>query len=466
MNWEDTGLWHVALFFGVIAWGWAILHILTTRYTSAGTSAWLLAIILLPYVGVPLYAIFGGRKLKRVMRRKARIKLHTDTVVDYRVTGEIDRMLRGLGIPGATCGNQVQLLPDGVASWHALFQLIEEAEKSIDLLIYLVKNDVVGKAVIERLALKAKEGVSVRLLYDSLGSLATSSEVFRPLAEAGGRAVEFMPAGWWPFRTRTNLRNHRKLMVVDGKQAWAGGMNIGEEYLGPTPRTVGGSPRWLDLSFLIEGPAVEELADIFRSDWAFAMDEEPGPPPEPVAPVFYGDEGIVQIVPSGPDVEHDPLYATLVAMTFLAKQRLWIATPYYVPNEPLSNALCLASLRGVDVRVLVPRRSNHRLPDLARGPYLRDLQEVGGKVHLVERMMHAKCVVMDDALTVHGSANLDARSLFLNFEVATICYSRSDVDAARRWMESLIEQSQPRTMEVTYFERLTEGAMRLVAPLL
>lgn len=470
MDWEWTGWWHLALVIGVLLWAWALLHILTTRYTPAGTSAWLLAVLLLPYVAVPLYAVFGGRKLKRVMRRKAHIHLHRDSEVDVAVTGEIDRLLRGFGLPGATCGNHVELHGDGVASWHALVDLIEDATRSVDLMTYVIKHDATGKALVERLAAKTRQGVKVRLLYDSFGSFSTRRSLFDPLVEAGGQVLEFMPTRWWPFRSRTNLRNHRKLLVVDGKVAWAGGMNIAEEYLGATPRMVDGGARWLDISFTLQGPAVQVMGQLFHSDWAFALGEgqaeQQEHEDEPVAPVFYGDEGVVQIVPSGPDVDYDPLYATLVTSAFEARARLWIATPYYVPNEPLNEALCLAALRGVDVRILVPRRSNHKLPDLARGPYLRDLQRAGGKVYLLPEMMHAKLLVLDDRLAIHGSANVDARSLFLNFEVATICYSRSDVDAARRWMENLFPKAMLRPLAATIWQRIREGAMRLLTPLL
>lgn len=470
MDWEWTGWWYLALMLGVLAWAWTLLHILTTRYTPAGTSAWLLAVMLLPYLAVPLYAIFGGRKLKRIMRTKAHIHLHRDTEVDVASTGEIDRLLRGFGLPGATCGNHVDLHTDGVGSWQALIDLIEDAERSIDLMTYVIKHDNTGKALVERLTAKARQGVAVRLLYDSFGSFATRRSLFEPLIDAGGQAIEFMPTRWWPFRSRTNLRNHRKLMVVDGRKAWAGGMNIAEEYLGPTPRTVNGEPRWLDLSFTLQGPAVQVFAQLFHSDWAFAQGKSAASQKEheqeSVSPVFFGDEGVVQIVPSGPDVDYDPLYATLITSAFEARERLWIATPYYVPNETLNEALSLAALRGVDVRILVPRRSNHALPDLARGPFLRDLQRAGGKVYLLPQMMHAKLVVLDDRLVIHGSANVDARSLFLNFEVATICYSRGDVDSARRWIEGLFPAAVLRPLDATFWQRLREGAMRLVTPLL
>jgi cardiolipin synthase len=309
--------------------------------------------------------------------------------------------------------------------------------------------------------MKARAGVKVRLLYDSIGSLATSRRLFMPLRKAGGEVVEFMPTHWWPFRSRTNLRNHRKLLVVDGKRAWGGGMNIGDEYLGIEAKDC-----WADLAFQLEGPAVQTLVELFNMDWSFATEQEPPPPEPPVAALFNGDEGIVQTVPSGPDVEHDPLYAALLAIAFEARERLWIATPYFVPNEALNEALCFAALRGVDVRIVMPKRSNHRLPDLARSPYLRDLQRAGGKIHLLPYMMHGKLLVMDDSLAVHGSANIDWRSLFLNFELATFCYSRADVDASRRWIEVLLEKSQPRSTEPTLVTRMTEGAMRLVAPLL
>ena len=460
MDWEGTGLWHVALVLGACAWAWALLHILTTRYTSAGTSAWLLAIVLMPYVGVPLYALFGGRKLTRIKRRKQQIRLRAETVIDVGRTSEIDRLLRGLGIPGATCGNNVELLEHGAAARKRLLQMIAEARESIDLLIYVFKDDDTGRETIRALAARASAGVKVRLLYDSLGSHATNRRVFAPLREAGGEVVAFMPAGWFPFRARTNLRNHRKLIVVDHRIVWGGGMNIGDEYLGPRRK------RWIDIAFTLEGPAVQACSEIFRSDWAFAAGKEAGPPAPPVNTAFYGDEGVGQMVPSGPDVDNDPLYATLLAMAFEARERLWIVTPYFVPNEPLNEALCFAAVRGIDVRIIVPRKSNHKLPDLARTPFLRDLQRAGAKIHLVEEMMHAKIVLMDDALALHGSANLDARSLFLNFEIGMICYSRKDVDTARHWIEALLPKTQVRPSPVTQVTRMKEGVMRLVAPLL
>jgi cardiolipin synthase len=461
MTWENTWIWYLAVMSGILIWGWSILQILTTRYSPAGTSAWLLLIVLMPFAGVPLYAVFGGRKVRKVMRRKRRIHLRRSTVVDVSYTGNIDRLLRGLGVPGATCGNVFTLLPDGGASRRGLEALIDSAEQSIDLVTYVFKSDRTGHAIIERLARKAAAGVKVRVLYDSIGSLATSGHLFHPLREAGGEIVAFMPTNWWPFRSRTNLRNHRKLAVADGKRAWGGGMNIGDEYMGDEAEGC-----WADLAFLLEGPTVQTLVELYNMDWSFATDEEPPPPPPPVPALFNGDEGIVQTVPSGPDVEHDPLYAALVAIAFEARERLWIATPYFVPNDSLNEALCFAALRGVDVRIVMPKRSNHRLPDLARAPYLRDLQRAGGKIHLLPYMMHGKLLVMDDRLALHGSANIDWRSLFLNFELATLCYSRADIDVSRRWIELLLEKSQPRTAEPTLATRVTEGAMRLVAPLL
>jgi cardiolipin synthase len=461
MAWEDTWIWYLAVMSGLLVWGWSILQILTTRYSPAGTSAWLLLIVFMPFAGVPLYAVFGGRKLRKVMRQKRRIQLRRSTVVDVNYTGSIDRLLRGLGVPGATCGNVFTLLPDAAAAWKGLDELIASAEHSIDLVTYVFKADKTGRAVIARLAVKARNGVKVRLLYDSIGSLATSRKLFMPLRKAGGEVTEFMPTGWWPFRSRTNLRNHRKLLVVDGKKVWGGGMNIGDEYLSDHSGEC-----WADLAFLLAGPAVQPLQEIFNMDWSFATQTEPPPPPPPVPAIFSGDEGIVQTVPSGPDVEHDPLYAAFCAIAFEARERLWIVTPYFVPNATLTEALCFAALRGVDVRIILPYRSNQPLPDMARGPFLRDVQAAGGKVHLLPGMMHGKLVIMDDRLAVHGSANVDARSLFLNFELATFCYSRSEVDASRKWVENLLLSCEQRTAKSGALTLVREGVMRLIAPLL
>ena len=460
MTWVDSWIWYLALVSGILVWIWSILQILTTRYSPAGTTAWLLLIVLMPPAGVPLYAVFGGRKLRKVMRRKHRIHLRRSTVVDVNYTGPIDRLLRGLGIPGATCGNVFTLLPDSAASWAALDELIATAEHSIDLVTYVFKADKTGRGVIARLAVRARNGVKVRLLYDSIGSLATSRKLFMPLRKAGGEVVEFMPTRYWPFRSRTNLRNHRKLLVVDGKRAWSGGMNIGDEYL------AGGEEAWADLAFKLEGPAVQPLAELFNMDWSFATQHEPLPPPAPVPAIFNGDEGIVQTVPSGPDVEHDPIYAALLAIAFEAKERLWMITPYFVPDDAALNAITTAARCGVDVRVLVPQKSDNPLVDMVARSYLRQIQGLGVKVYRLRRgMLHAKAVLVDQTVLI-GSANLDSRSFLLNYEVMVACEDAPLAAQLAAYVEWLTARSIGGVRTLGRLRETLASTARLLAPLM
>jgi len=200
-----------------------------------------------------------------------------------------------------------------------------------------------------------------------------------PLIAAGAKVAFFMPMLHLPFRGRTNLRNHRKIVVVDGRHALTGGMNLAEDYMGPTPDP----KRWRDFSLVISGPAVTDLVDLFHSDWKFATGEDIRK--EDGLPFHIEPKGsIAQVVASGPDVSGDPLYESLVSVAFAAQWRIWVVTPYFVPDETLVRALELAARRGVDVRVVVPARSNHLMADLARVSYLRQVQKAGGEVLMYE----------------------------------------------------------------------------------
>jgi cardiolipin synthase len=286
-------------------------------------------------------------------------------------------------------------------------------------------------AVLER---KAQAGVEVRLLVDALFKARADRRRLAALERAGGRVAWFMPVWHLPFRRRlrANLRLHRKIIVVDGTAAIIGGMNLALEYMGPEPM----AERWRDLSARVRGPAVGDLDAVFRADWAFATREELAEPA--TAPVAAEGEGALQVVASGPDVVGDLLYDALLTSVFAARQRLWIATPYFVPDEALSRALVLAVRRGVDVRVVVPRRSNHRSADYAGASYLRTLAEAGGKICCyAPTMMHGKAIVVDDAHAVIGSANLDMRSLFFNYEIAVFCTSAAEVGALAAWFDTL-----------------------------
>jgi cardiolipin synthase A/B len=239
-------------------------------------------------------------------------------------------------------------------------------------------------------------------------------------------------------------------------------MNLSGEYMGPTPDP----KRWRDLSLVIAGPVVSDLSDLFRSDWKFATGEDLGPVPRPSAAAQGFDDCPAQVVASGPDVAGDPLYETLLSVLFTATRRIWVVTPYFVPDEMLARALELAARRGIDVCLIVPHHSNHLSADLARVGFLHQIYSAGGRILLYEPvMLHAKVVLVDD-LAIIGSANMDMRSLFLNYEVSLFLYCNSQVEEAAAWVESLMPDCRVGLPTQSWTAELGENVVRLLAPLL
>ena len=433
--------------------------ILRQRRTPAGTIAWLLAIFLIPYIGIPLYFIFGGRKTRRIAGSKTSIHLPGTDIIPPEKAGTVDLMLRAYNIPGATIGNEVELCHTGEEAYNQLIKLIDEAEDSILLLTFILSEDEIGTEIVKKIAKRASEGLTVRILLDGVGSMHTKKEFLQPIIDGGGKTAFFNPVLRSPFHGRANLRNHRKMLITDGKHVMAGGTNIALEYIGPTPI----KGRWKDLSFILKGPAAQHYYSIFVSDWEYVTEENLD-----LMENTFENEGnsIVQIVPSGPDVPNDPMYDMILTSIFSARKSLWIVTPYFVPDEALAQALTLAAHRGIDVRIIVPEKSNHKLTDLARGTYLRDIQQAGGKIYLYAEMVHAKIMVVDDEIASIGSANMDMRSLFLNYEISMLTYNDKDILDTKKWIEDLMIDSKIGVPEVKELRNTMEGVVRIIAPLL
>jgi cardiolipin synthase len=441
-----------------------VLHVLRSHRSPGATFAWLLAIALIPYVGVPLYILIGGRKFRRMAGRKqALFDLPGPRRSHYGgIRGTIERILSTAGMPPARHGNKVTFLPDGQAGYAALVSAIELARESIHLMTFILGDDAVGRDIVERLAEKSREGVKVRLLLDALGCLRTRGRFVDPIRESGGQVGIFMPVT--PLRPKwsANLRNHRKICVVDGRTAIIGGMNLAHEYMGPEPDP----DRWFDTAARVEGPAAADLGTIFASDWSFATDEtldasRPGGRPA------HAGTSRVQVAASGPDTPYDVMYEAMFTAVIEAKHRVWIVTPYFIPDDPLLKALELQTRMGVDVRILVPRHSNHRLADLARGRPLRELAAKGARVFLCSRMIHAKLALVDSTLAAIGSANLDLRSFYLNYEVQLFMYAEGEIKAVAEWMEQRTADSVELEDEpVSMVRAWAEDLGSLVTPLL
>ncbi len=465
-----TLLWSILTYVFLIAGfllGFVLIgHILLQKRAPSGTIAWLLVIGFMPHLGVPLYLFFGGRKMARHVEKKGRLDLDLNVTIAPEEAGIIDRILRSYTIGGAEAGHCVTLCSTGIERFAAMVSLLENAQRTIYISTFIYQADEVGRRILDILVAKAKAGVEVKLLMDGVGTLHTRSWFFKPLVEAGGKFAFFLPVLHRPFRGRTNLRNHRKITIVDNRTVMAGGANIGVEYMGPEPD----KKRWKDLAFTLEGPAVRHWLNVFAGDWAFAAKEtlsaEQMRLPDALASEQPGT-GIVQVVPSGPDVPSDALHDALLSMIYTAQKRFWTVTPYFVPDDALCQALLLAVRRGVDVRIILPRRSNHLLPDIVRGNPLRQIQDAGGLVMFYPpKMLHSKVVLMDKRTAVLGSANMDIRSLLLNYETAMFVYSRDEIAAVKHYIENIMTECTCGIGVASLPRALGESIIRLVSPLL
>ncbi|BFM05322.1 cardiolipin synthase [Halioxenophilus aromaticivorans] len=461
MSWDHGSyyLYHILLISGELLILSTLLHMLYQRRNPASMVAWLLFMVMVPYVAVFLYFIFGRRK-QASRYTKSDVSLgalsnnaNHQAVIQGLLTGEQQNLPQ----------QSVTFYTDGQQAYQALTQAIVQARRQINFSTYVFKNDDVTQQLLELLTQRAKSGVKVRLLIDALGSPGVYfwQRPFKALREAGGEVVFFMPLLKIPFRNYINLRNHRKIYLIDEHKVFSGGMNLSSEYLGPTAD----NNRWHDTLFEIDGLAALGFSKIFASDWLYAAKETLTVSDES-AIECVGDTR-VQVVPSGPDLKGDVLYEALLNAIFDAKKRLWIVTPYFIPDESLSRALVIAQNRGVDVRIITPRTSNHLVADLARASFMSELYEHKVGLYLVEGVMvHAKAVLFDDHAALLGSVNLDNRSLFLNYEVATFVASPRLVAEVDEWMAGLMAESAEKIPSRSHLRRVLENLMRIFAPAL
>jgi len=451
---------YIALVAGFLLAVILAVDILRKRRAPTATIAWLMFIVTLPYLGVPAYLLLGGRKMRRLAERKETPRLSHEHDDEPMTASPIEQVLIGHGLPAASANNRLILHDTGTETYATLRTLILDARESIYLTFFILHTDSVGLEILSLLEQRAADGIKVRLLLDGVGSLRTYRRYLQPLQQAGGHYAYFMPVLHHPLRGRTNLRNHRKLVIIDEACVLSGGANIALEYMGPESRP----DCWRDLTFTLTGPSVRDYLQVFRSDWAFASDEWLEPRRQVERPAVEG-QALTQVVPSGPDMDGDPLYDALLTTAFSARQRLWIVTPYFIPDPALCRALNLAIRRGVDLRILLPERSDHWLADITGRSYLRDIQQHGGHILRYQPgMLHAKAVLMDHELAILGSANFDMRSLLLNYEMAILVYSSAEILTLERWMLTLMQEGQQGLSPIGLAGEIGEGLARLLSP--
>ncbi len=403
------------------------------RHPSAAI-AWVVSLGLMPYVALPLYLLFGNRKVHLMPAHGSALAQRTEPAGALRLT-PFQELASAMALPAVTSCHGLVIHDDGERALQALRQVLAEARHTLDICTFLVGHDVLGRELQDTLMQRARDGVRVRLLVDGIGVYLGGPIETRRLRAAGVSVTLFISPFSSVLPGRTNLRNHRKLVIADGCRTWTGGRNLAAEYFVGDPSPLWRKKPWVDLSFDFSGALAQQTQQQFDQDWAFATGRPRTHTPAtgPFAEVTGGSR--TQLIASGPDQHDDTLYALLVSSCFAAHTRILAITPYFVPDAVLLMALTLAARRQVQVDLVLPRHSNHRLADQARHAALRELTAAGGRVWLVPGMVHAKAVVIDANLALVGSANLDERSLFLNFELMVAFFEPAEVARFEQWID-------------------------------
>ncbi len=451
----------------------AVVHVVMDNRQPAKTMAWALFIIFLPVVGFVLYLFFGvNTRKERMISQRSLDQLTKRSMLEFveqqdlqlpeRHKRLIDLYInQNFSLPFRD--NRVELLCSGSDYFFQLFRDIGQARSHIHIDLYIMEDDPLGMLVSDMLIDKARQGVEVRLIYDDVGCWKVSHHFFERMREEGIEVSPFLPVRFPSFTSKVNYRNHRKLIVIDGRVGYIGGMNIARRYLSDT---------WRDTMVRISGSGVYALQRAFLIDWYF-VDRTliSNRRYYPKDAVVANSQILLQIVTSGPVSPYPEIMQGYVRAITTAKNYVYIETPYFLPTEPVLFALKTAALSGIDVQLLVPIRSDARFVEWAGRSYLREAAEAGVQVWLYQAgFIHSKLMVVDDSLSTCGSTNVDFRSFENNFESNVFVYDQAV--AARCKQIFLADQHQAvrltalqKRMHPAFFKRLLESLARLLAPL-
>ncbi|HIG44030.1 MAG TPA: cardiolipin synthase [Gammaproteobacteria bacterium] len=454
------------------------VHAVMSVRTPQESIAWAVSLVSLPYISVPAYWVFGRNKFQDyVLARQHELEQLAEVVSEARInmkdvelaedkdTGLLTSAEKMARIP-MTHGNKVDLLIDGQATFDSIFEGISSATDYVLIQFYIVRDDELGLELKRHLITKAQSGVRVLFLYDEVGSLGLSAAYRQELRDAGVEIFPFHSRRGSGNRFQLNFRNHRKTVIVDGRVAWIGGHNVGDEYMG-RDASFG---HWRDTHMRIEGPAVIGAQFAFVEDWRWATDAVPGGinwNPQRVP----DHDAQVLVIASGPA---DPMETASLMYTQAinaATKRIWIASPYFVPDDSIVQALQLAGLRGVDVRILIPEKSDNLLVTLAAYSFFTEIKAAGVKFYRYQHgFLHQKVMLIDADVATVGTANFDNRSFRLNFEITSLVADTDFVLAVEQMFEADFAES--RRMErdeydnKPYWFKLAVRSARLAAPIL
>lgn len=452
----------------------SIIAIMGTR-TAQGAIAWAISLNTIPYVALPAFWVFGRSKFRGYKKkRRGRIEGTSAHTKNFILQGREERFrpeandknafLEYLTRLPATIKNEVKLLQNGVEIFPSLYEGIDQAKEYILIMFYIIRDDSTGTEMKERLISARKRGVCVYVIYDEVGSQQLSRKYIQDLLDVGVEIVPFSSTKRWD-RLHLNFRNHRKIVIADGQVAWVGGANIGDEYCDKHPEFC----PWLDAMVKVRGPAVQMIQVPWLEDWYWATETIPELNWQ-LEPAPSGTSQEVVCIPSAPADTFETCTLYFLNAINSAKERVWIASPYFVPDEQIVSALQIAALRGVDVRVLVPERSDNKLVNLSGWSYVPALEKAGAQFFRVTKgFLHYKAIIIDQDTSSVGTANFDNRSFRLNFEITIQVRDRAFTQEVEQMFERDFAQSRLVTEEellkYNFFFRFAVRMARLMAPL-
>lgn len=457
----------------------AAVHALLTVRTAQGAIAWATSLFFMPYLTLVPYLIFGRSRFDAYIaaRRQANEEMHqAANEADWRPWLEealgarhssgyrhLQTLARMTHMP-SLANNQVSLLIDGHAAFEAMFQAISTAKEIILVQFFIVRDDALGRRLQQLLIDKAAEGVQIYFMYDAIGSHSLPYRYVKRLRRAGVRVQGFRARRGMINRFLINFRNHRKILVIDGERGFVGGLNVGVDYLGENPPL---SP-WRDTHIELCGPVVTCLQEIFAEDWYWVDHQLP-----PMRlPKTYDTNGMLcQVVATGPADDQETCSLFFTDAIHSAQKRIWITSPYFVPDESVSSALRLAVLRGVDVRIMIPARADHRIVFAVSTLYAFDALRYGARIFSYQPgFMHQKVVLIDHNAAAIGSANMDNRSFRLNFEVMVVTFDETFAAEVEAMLlddfERCIELTPKDRKSIHRLQQLGMRIARLISPVL
>lgn len=453
-----------------------VIVVLKENRNPIRSLSWIIALIFLPVGGLIFY-IFFGRSLRgehmisRMNKRKIITSMaprHVDLNSQNlsRADRNLVKLARNLSSSFYTVNNRIEIFTTGYEKFEALKRDLLSAEKSIYLQYYIFQDDIIGHEISEILKQKAREGVDVKVIYDHVGSFSVRNRFFKDMKKSGVETHPFFKVTFPQFANRVNWRNHRKIVVIDSKIGYAGGMNIADRYVRRRQK----SDNWRDTHFRLEGDIVESLLFSFVVDWNFRNQKQPMSYPKAL-PIDFENSVGMQFVTSGPLSQWDNLALCFLKAISSATKNIYIQTPYFLPTEALQRALEAAALSKIDVRIMIPRRSDSRMLQYASFSYVTQCLKAGIKVYLYNPgMLHAKAMVIDDNLVTAGSTNFDFRSFENNFECNLFIYDKE----VNRQMREIFFEDMGHCTKLTYatwhkrpwLQRTMESLVRLVSPIL